>query len=107
VRTTSKSWTSDPAHGSALSGSGWRDARGITGRKQAGRGMLRPIDSGGTAPESPPAGVGGGSCHPTTPSGNCYKRGEFCSEAEHGETGVAGDGETITCEPVGSYWRWE
>jgi hypothetical protein len=63
--------------------------------------------SGGTAPESPPSGVGGGSCHPTTPSGNCYKRGEFCSEAEHGETGVAGDGETIICKPVGSYWRWE
>jgi len=63
--------------------------------------------SGGTAPESPPAGVGGGSCHPTTPSGNCYERGEFCSEAEHGETGVAGNGETITCRQVGSYWRWE
>jgi hypothetical protein len=63
--------------------------------------------SGGTAPESQPAGGGGGSCHPTTPSGNCYERGEFCSEAEHGETGVAGNGETITCKLNGSYWRRE
>lgn len=47
------------------------------------------------------------SCHPTTPSGNCYRRGEFCSDAEHGETGVAGDGEAITCKLDGSYWRWE
>jgi hypothetical protein len=63
--------------------------------------------SGGTAPESQPAGGGGGSCHPTTPSGNCYERGELCSEAEHGETGVAGNGEIITCQLNGSYWRWE
>jgi hypothetical protein len=63
--------------------------------------------SGGTAPQLQPTGGGGGSCHPTTPSGNCYKRGEFCSEPEHGETGVAGNGETITCKQVGSYWRWE
>jgi hypothetical protein len=62
--------------------------------------------SGNTAPEPQP-GAGGGSCHPTTPSGNCYERGEFCSEAEHGEHGVAGDGEAITCKLDGSYWRWE
>jgi hypothetical protein len=47
-----------------------------------------------------------GGCHPHTPSGGCYTRGEFCSEAEHGEHGVAGDGETITCTQDGSYWRW-
>jgi hypothetical protein len=51
---------------------------------------------------APPAG-----CHPQTPSGNCYEPGEFCSDAEHGETGVAGDGKTITCVASGSYWRWE
>jgi hypothetical protein len=55
-------------------------------------------------PSAPAAPAG---CHPRTPSGNCYEPGEFCSAAEHGETGVAGDGNTITCLASGSYWRWE
>jgi hypothetical protein len=46
-------------------------------------------------------------CYPKTSSGNCYEPGEFCSTAEHGETGVAGDGKTITCTDVNGYWRWE
>lgn len=50
----------------------------------------------------------GAGCHPTTSSGNCYEPGEFCSSAEHGETGVAGDGKSITCENTdpGSTWHW-
>jgi hypothetical protein len=56
-------------------------------------------------PSSAPAAPAG--CYPKTPSGNCYEPGEFCSAAEHGETGVAGDGKTITCVASGSYWRWE
>lgn len=54
---------------------------------------------------SPPAQ---GGCYPKASSGNCYEPGEFCSSAEHGETGVAGDGKTIKCEPPasGSTWRW-
>ncbi len=55
-------------------------------------------------PSAPAATAG---CHPRTPSGNCYEPGEFCSAAEHGETGVAGDGKMITCVASGSYWRWE
>ena len=58
-----------------------------------------------TQPPAPPPAPAG--CHPLTPSGNCYEPGEFCSSAEHGETGVAGDGKTITCVASGSYWRWE
>ena len=57
-----------------------------------------------TPPSAPAAPAG---CHPRTPSGNCYEPGEFCSAAEHGETGVAGDVKTITCVASGSYWRWE
>jgi hypothetical protein len=57
-----------------------------------------------TQPSAPAAPAG---CHPVTSSGNCYEPGEFCSDAEHGETGVAGDGKTITCVASGSYWRWE
>jgi hypothetical protein len=50
---------------------------------------------------------GGSGCYPKAPSGNCYEPGEFCSAAEHGQTGVAGDGKTITCVASGSDWRWE
>jgi hypothetical protein len=52
-------------------------------------------------PPAPPPG-----CHPLTSAGNCYEPGEFCPAADHGMTGVAGDGEAITCEDVNG-WRWE
>jgi phosphatidylserine/phosphatidylglycerophosphate/cardiolipin synthase-like enzyme len=48
-----------------------------------------------------------GACSPKTSGGNCYSAGEFCSAAEHGESGIAKDGESIVCEQNGSYWRWE
>lgn len=57
---------------------------------------------GGSAP--PPSG---GACHPTASSGNCYSAGEFCSSAEHGESGTDKNGAAIVCEQNGSYWRWE
>jgi hypothetical protein len=41
-----------------------------------------------------------------TSSGNCYSAGEFCSNADHGVSGVAGNGEAITCEDNNG-WRWE
>jgi cardiolipin synthase A/B len=46
------------------------------------------------------------SCHPKTSSGNCYEAGEYCSSADHGMSGVAGDGELIVCENNDG-WRWE
>jgi len=46
------------------------------------------------------------SCHPTTSSGNCYEPGEFCSAADHGMRGIAGDGEAIICADNNG-WRWE
>jgi cardiolipin synthase len=45
-------------------------------------------------------------CYPTTSSGNCYEPGEFCSNSDHGISGVAGDGEAIICENKNG-WRWE
>ena len=45
-------------------------------------------------------------CAPTTPSGNCYEPGEFCSAADHGMTGVDGSGDAIRCEDNNG-WRWE
>jgi len=57
-------------------------------------------------PPSPSAAPSAASCHPTAASGNCYKPGEFCSLADHGMTGVAGDGERIVCQDNNG-WRWE
>ena len=56
-----------------------------------------------TQPSAPVVPAG---CYPTTPSGNCYEPGELCSLADHGVSGVAGDGEAIRCEDNNG-WRWE
>jgi cardiolipin synthase A/B len=59
-----------------------------------------------TPPPTPaptPAPTG---CHPRSSAGNCYEPGEYCSAADHGLTGVAGDGKTIVCEDNDG-WRWE
>jgi hypothetical protein len=53
------------------------------------------------APVPTPAG-----CYPLASSGNCYEPGEFCPYADDGMTGVAGDGEHITCEDNDGL-RWE
>jgi hypothetical protein len=45
-------------------------------------------------------------CYPKTDSGNCYEPGEYCRESDHGTSGIAGDGESITCEDNNG-WRWE
>lgn len=58
-----------------------------------------PTDNAPTAPTS-------SSCHPLSSSDNCYKAGEYCSDADHGLTGVADDGEAIVCEDNDG-WRWE
>jgi hypothetical protein len=57
-------------------------------------------------PPSPSAAPVPASCYPTAASGNCYEPGEFCSLADHGMTGVAGDGERIVCQDNNG-WRWE
>ena len=30
--------------------------------------------------------------------GTCYEPGEYCRDDDHGTSGMAGDGEAITCE---------
>jgi hypothetical protein len=45
-------------------------------------------------------------CHPLSDEGTCYKPGEYCREDDHGTSGVAGNGEPITCEDNDG-WRWE
>lgn len=61
----------------------------------------QPSHATTAAPPPPPA-----SCHPLTNSGHCYEPGEFCRKTDHGASGVAGDGEAITCEDNNG-WRWE
>jgi hypothetical protein len=56
------------------------------------------------APAPPPATTA--SCYPLSDEGTCYEPGEFCRDDDHGMTGLAGDGETITCEDNDG-WRWE
>jgi len=53
-----------------------------------------------------PATTAAGVCSPKTSGGNCYKAGEFCPAADHGEPGTAGNGAAIKCEQSGSRWRW-
>jgi hypothetical protein len=57
-------------------------------------------------PPPPPASAAPVSCTPLTNGGNCYEPGEFCRNADHGASGVAGNGEAITCEDNDG-WRWE
>jgi hypothetical protein len=67
------------------------------------------VPSATPAPVPPPpssAAPPPGSCYPTAASGNCYEPGEFCSLADHGMAGVAGDGERIVCQDNNG-WRWE
>jgi hypothetical protein len=59
-----------------------------------------PATTTTTPPPTPAA------CYPLTDSGGCYEPGEYCRDADHGASGVAGDGEAITCE-YNNGWRWE
>ena len=57
-----------------------------------------------TSASAPPATAA--SCSPLSNEGTCYEPGEFCRDTDHGTSGVAGDGEKITCEDNNG-WRWE
>ena len=69
----------------------------------------------GVSPSPPAAAVpvrvssapAASACHPVTSGGNCYRAGEFCRSSDHGASGIAGNGERITCILNGSRWRWE
>jgi hypothetical protein len=62
-----------------------------------------------TAPAAPapaPAPTTQAECNPMSDEGTCYEPGEYCRDDDHGVSGVAGDGEAITCEDNDG-WRWE
>ena len=55
-------------------------------------------------PPSSPTTIG---CSPIDDEGGCYEPGEYCRDDDHGATGRAGDGQTITCEDENGTWYWE
>jgi hypothetical protein len=57
-----------------------------------------------TPPATSPAAAG---CTPIDDEGGCYEPGEYCRDDDHGATGRAGDGQTITCEDENGTWYWE
>jgi hypothetical protein len=65
-----------------------------------------PAPSTPAAVVAPPTSAAPAGCHPLTNAGKCYEPGEFCRAADHGASGLAGDGEAITCEDNDG-WRWE
>jgi cytoskeletal protein RodZ len=50
--------------------------------------------------------TGSSSCSPISDEGTCYEPGEYCRDDDHGASGTAGDGGSITCEDNDG-WRWE
>jgi hypothetical protein len=46
------------------------------------------------------------SCYPISDEGTCYEPGEYCRYSDEGTSGIAGNGEPITCEDNDG-WRWE
>jgi hypothetical protein len=65
---------------------------------------VAPSTAPAVAPtQASPAPAG---CHPISDEGTCYEPGEYCRDADHGTSGVAGDGKAITCEDNDG-WRWE
>ena len=67
-----------------------------------------PAVAPSTAPAAAPtqASPTPAGCHPLSDEGTCYEPGEYCRDDDHGTSGVAGDGEAITCEDNDG-WRWE
>jgi hypothetical protein len=82
---------------------GWMEIHPVTKLIVIGHAAPAPAPAPAPSSAAPPAPAG---CHPTTPSGNCYEPGEFCPEADAGMTGVAGDGERITCVLESGRYHW-
>ena len=65
-----------------------------------------PAATAPAAAPSPPAAATSAGCYPLSDEGTCYEPGEYCRDADQGASGIAGDGEAITCEDNDG-WRWE
>ena len=65
-----------------------------------------PAPAQSTQSAAPPAAAAPAGCYPLSNAGTCYEPGEYCRNSDHGISGMAGDGEAITCEDNNG-WRWE
>jgi hypothetical protein len=65
-----------------------------------------PVATVHAVTSSPPASAAPATCYPVSDEDTCYQPGEYCRDDNHGMSGVAGDGEAITCEDNHG-WRWE
>ena len=83
---------------------GWMEIHPVTHLTVTGYGAPAPAPAPAPSSAAPPPAPAG--CHPTTSSGNCYEPGEFCPEADAGMTGLAGDGERITCVLESGRYHW-
>jgi Bacterial Ig-like domain (group 3) len=72
------------------------------GRSASGQRSLTVASPPPPPPPPPPSAA----CYPLDSEGNCYEPGEYCPDADHGLSGIAGDGEAIICENNDG-WRWE
>ena len=65
-----------------------------------------PAQTAPAAAPGAPASAAPAGCRPLSDEGTCYEPGEYCRDSDHDTSGVAGDGEAITCEDNDG-WRWE
>ena len=76
-------------------------------------GQLQPRPGTAPATTTPPTSAPSATnptaadCTPIDNEGGCYEPGEYCRDDDHGTTGRAGDGQTITCEDENGTWYWE
>jgi hypothetical protein len=71
--------------------------------------VAAPAPPPATAPavaRSSSAAAAPAGCSPLSNENTCYQPGERCRAADHGKSGIAGDGKAITCENNHG-WRWE
>jgi cardiolipin synthase len=66
-----------------------------------------PVTATSPTSAAPPTIPSASGCTPIDDEGGCYESGEYCRDDNHGMTGRAGDGQTITCEDENGTWYWE
>jgi len=80
----------------------------ISGGQPQARAATSPPATTAPATSAPPAtSPAAAGCTPIDNEGGCYEPGEYCRDDDHGATGRAGDGQTITCEDENGTWYWE
>jgi cardiolipin synthase A/B len=78
------------------------------GQLQARPGAPMPAPTTPSTTAAPPAtSPAAAGCTPIDDEGGCYEPGEYCRDDDHGTTGRAGNGQTITCEDENGTWYWE